>query len=96
MLGWGWGSSYAPTASDFAGASLMQRLLSDFAGGRGVMPPAWGWSPVTPGEPLETMVLAQQGGWPGGGVRALPAFKERQCAVLEAHLQPAQNYWWCD
>ena len=96
MLGWGWPSSFTPAPSDFAGASLLQQLLSDFAASKGVLPAAWGWSPVLPGHPLQTLVLAQEGGWPGGGVRALQRVKERQCAVLAAHLRPAQNYWWCD
>ena len=95
-MSWGWGDAYIPTALDFEGGELMQRLLSDLARGRGVMPDSWGWAPVTPGGPLQTMVLAQETGWPGGGSRAVEGFKASQCAVLEAHLAPAQNYYWCD
>ena len=93
---WQWGPSYLPLASDFEGGALMQRLLADFAQGRGVMPASWGWEPATPGRPLQTMVLARETGWPGGGSRAIQGFKASQCAVLQAHLAPAQSYWWCD
>jgi len=94
-LGWGWSSSFSPAPSDWAAAALLQRLVGDFAGGRGVLPGAWGWPPVAPGEPPATFVMAQEAGWPGGGSRAVVGFKERQCGVLEA-AGFGRTYWWCD
>ena len=95
-MGWSWGSSYAPTPSDFQGGAIMQQLLADFAVNRGVMPASWGWAPVSPGAPLATYVVAQESGWPGGGSKAIVGWKQRQCQVLAAHLQPMQQWWWCD
>ena len=94
-LGWGWSSGFAPQPSDWAAAALLQQLVGDFAAGRGVLPAAWAWPPVAPGQPLSTFVVAQEGGWPGGGSRAVVGFKERQCGVLEA-VGFSQTYWWCD
>ena len=95
-LGWGWPASYNALPSDLAEAAALQRLVGDFARGRGALPATWGWAPVTPGQPLQTLVFAQEGGWPGGGVRAVEGFKAAQCAALAAHLSPAQSWWWCD
>ena len=95
-MGWGWGSSFSPGPSDFEASALLQQLIADFAANRGVMPASYGWAPVTPGQPVATLVFAQDSGWPGGGVRAYDSWKARQCAVLEAHMQPLQNWWWCD
>lgn len=94
-LGWGWGATFAPQPSDWAAAALLQKLVGDFAAGRGVLPDSWAWPPVAPGEPLSTFVMAQEGGWPGGGPRAVQGWKQRQCGVLEA-AGFSQTYWWCD
>jgi hypothetical protein len=102
-MGWAWGSEYTPLPSDFAAADVLQRLVGDYARGGGVLPPSWGWEPVGGGRPIQTLVVAQQDGWPGGGTRVQEAFKERQCAVLKAHFTQAsassldlQQWWWCD
>lgn len=95
-MGWGW--SFPPTEMDFAEAALLQSMVHDFAYGAGVLPQggAWrNWPPVTPGQPLSTFVVAQQGGFPGGGSRAVVGWKEDQCDVLEG-LGFGQTYWWCD
>jgi carboxylesterase type B len=94
-LGWSWSTGVVPTASDLLAAALLQQLVADFAFGSGTMPAAWGWEPVTPGQPLQTLVFAQQSGFPGGGARAEAHWKEAQCAVLEAQGMK-QGWWWCD
>ena len=99
MLGWSW--STQPNADDLGEAALMHRLLGDFAAaGGGPMPATWSWPPVAgpsapSGEPY-TMVLALDGGFPGGGVRALRGFKAHQCGTKVLGELAGQEYWWCD
>ena len=86
----------AQARGDAAEAALLQSMVHDFAYGAGVLPQGvWNWPPVTPGQPLSTFVVAQQGGFPGGGSRAVVGWKEDQCNVLEG-LGFGQTYWWCD
>ena len=95
LLGWSWGSP--PAAQDLAEATLMQRLLGDYAMHRGVFPDSWAWPPVAGPHSkggVYTMVLALEGGFPGGGVRAELDFKAAQCAGLKQLA--GQAYWWCD
>lgn len=92
-MGWGWSS---PNASDLAAASLLQGLVADFAANRGVMPPKWAWPAAAPGEPLSTLVVAQQAGFPGGGTSARVGWKQAQCAALDAVGLGSEQYWWCD
>jgi len=96
-MGWDWGNSYNPLASDFAAAQILQKLVGDFARGKGTMPSEWGWNPVTPGEPLETLVLAQEGGrWPkGNGTQVAKNWKTEQCGALKT-IGFDRNWWWCD
>ena len=92
-MGWGW---QAPNATDLAAASLLQGLVADFCYNRGVMPARWAWPAVAPGEPLSTLVVAQEGGYPGGGTRAVQGWKNAQCTALYSVSLATQGYWWCD
>ena len=82
-------------ATDKTITALLQSLVSDFAYDAGVMPAHWNWRPILPGQPVQTFVVAQDGGWPGHGTRAEDNWKRQQCAVLEAHGM-GKTYWWCD
>ena len=102
-LGWGWSTAdgFTPALSDFSAASLLQSLVKAFgyrASPQDLIPsePAWaGWEPVTPGKELTTLVIAQGGGYPGGGTRGVVGWKEDQCALLSS-LGMDETYWWCD
>jgi len=94
-MGEGWSSGVVPGAADFDEAALLQALVGDFARGRGAMPPRWGWAPVSPGAPLATLVVARDGGFPGGGTRAVVGWKEAQCETLAA-VGFDEGWWWCD
>ena len=89
---WGWSSAFVPTPSDFAVSDLLLSLFGDFAATRGQLPASWGWQPVTPGTPISTFVVAQDGGFPGGGSRAVEGWKAQQCAVLQANRFDGK--WW--
>ncbi len=82
-------------ATDKTITALLQSFVSDFAYGEGVMPSHWNWRPILPGLPVQTLVVAQDGGWPGHGTRAEDDWKRQQCGVLEAHGM-GKTYWWCD
>jgi carboxylesterase type B len=91
---WGWGSDFTPSASDLEAATLLQKLIGDFAVNRGVLPASWSWAPASV-TPLQTFVFTETDGYPGGGPRAVVRWKEAQCAAL-ANLSIAETFWWCD